>query len=352
MKLILVVDDNISSLKQINTQLEDSYNVMLAKSGAQALSMCAQKRPDLILLDIAMPEMDGFEFIRTLKSYQSFMKIPVVFLTSSRDSAMEIKALESGANDFITKPVEKSILLHRLDLHLRLNDYQIYLEQMVKSLEDSIVTSFSEMVEYRDRNTGGHILRTSKYAELIGLELIERREFTKELHDLDMIIRAAPLHDIGKIGVSDLILLKPGPLDDNEFAAMKLHTTIGASLLRKVYARTPTQTYLKYAILIAESHHERYDGKGYPYGIKGENIPLCSRIMAVADVYDALVDNRVYRPALTHEAAHNIIIAGRGAHFDPIVVDAFNAVQERIRGAYGDRSVELETVNSDFLGVS
>jgi putative two-component system response regulator len=346
MKLVLVVDDNISSLKQINVQLDGTYNVMLAKSGAQALSMCAQKRPDLILLDIAMPEMDGFEFIRILKSYQSFMKIPVVFLTSSKDAATEVKALESGANDFITKPVEKSILLHRIDLHLRLNDYQLSLEQMVKNLEDSIITSFSEMVEYRDRNTGGHILRTSKYTELIGLELSDRQQFRRELHDLDMIVRAAPLHDIGKIGVSDLILLKPGPLDEKEFAAMKLHTTIGASLLRKVYARTPTQTYLKYAIMIAESHHERYDGNGYPYGLKGDDIPLCSRIMAVADVYDALVDNRVYRSAMTHDAAQKIILAGRGTHFDPVIVDAFNAVQERIREAYGERNLDIEVINS------
>jgi putative two-component system response regulator len=214
---------------------------------------------------------------------------------------------------------------------------------MVKSLEDSIITSFSEMVEYRDRNTGGHILRTSKYTELIGLELSDRQQFRQELHDLDMIVRAAPLHDIGKIGVSDLVLLKPGPLDEKEFAAMKLHTTIGSSLLRKVYARTPTQTYLKYAIMIAESHHERYDGKGYPFGLKGEDIPFCSRIMAVADVYDALVDNRVYRSALTHEAAIKIILAGRGTHFDPVIVDAFKAVQERIRSAYSERSMEAIT---------
>jgi putative two-component system response regulator len=305
---------------------------MLAKSGAQALKICAHERPDLILLDIEMPEMNGFETITRIKENPILSHIPVIFLTANHDTETEVKGLESGAMDFITKPFEKSVLFHRIDLHLKFAEYQRNLENTVKELEDSIVTSFSEIVECRDANTGGHIVRTSKYVELICHELRRRNLYNDELSDdeLNMIVRAAPLHDLGKIGINDVILLKPGRLDDNEFRIMKTHTTIGADMLRSMFARTPTQRYLKYAIMIAEGHHEKYDGTGYPAGLSGSNIPLCARIMAVADVYDALVENRVYRKAMSHLEAHKIIIEGRGAHFDPDIVDAFDSINKDI----------------------
>ena len=332
MDQILVVDDNLANLKNIQLQLTGDYQVLLAKSGAQALQICLQRIPDLILLDVDMPEMDGFETLSRIRESIILGRIPVIFLTANHDIATEIRALESGAVDFITKPVEKSILSHRLKLHLKLAGYQHYLENTVKELEDSIVVSFAEMVESRDKSTGDHIQRTRKYVTLIGRELINRGRFSGDLNEkeLSLITRGALLHDIGKIGVSDTILLKPARLDDREFNLMKNHTTIGASLLRDMYERTPTQNYLKYAIQIAEGHHEKYNGTGYPFGIAGEKIPLCSRIMAVADVYDAVAADRIYRKAMDPQEAFNIVVDGKGSHFDPEVIDAFVSIHDEI----------------------
>ncbi|MDR1379695.1 MAG: response regulator [Synergistaceae bacterium] len=335
MKQILVVDDNLSNLKQINMQLCDSYKVTLAKSGAQALQICSSEMPDLILLDIQMPEMDGFQTIEKIKENIIMCNIPVIFLTANHDTTTEINALKSGAVDFVTKPIEKSILLHRIKLHLQIAGYSRDLENTVKTLEDGLVMSFSDLIEWRDGNTGGHVVRTSRYVELLGRELQKRGVFADELTDkaLEMIVRATPLHDVGKIGVSDVILLKPTMLNDEEFMLMKQHTKIGADILRNMYQRTPTQHYLQYAIMIAESHHERYDGTGYPQGLKGEEIPLCARIMSVADVYDALVDTRIYKKAMTHEDACRIIYASMGMQFDPWVVEAFQSIHEQFNEA-------------------
>lgn len=333
MKRILVVDDNLSILKQIAAHLSEYYEVSLAKSGLLALEICMNERPDLILLDIAIPDMDGFDVIARIKQNPYLDRLPVIFLTASHDTDTEIRALESGARDFITKPVEKSILLHRIELHLRFASYQAQTEQTVMTLSDSIASSFAELIECRDENTGGHVIRTSKYMELLGQEMINHGLFAEELNpaELTLMVRAAPLHDIGKIAISDRILLKAGRLDDTEFSLMKRHADIGAAILDKMYQRIPAQYYLRYAGLIAESHHERYDGKGYPKGISAETIPLCGRIMAVVDVYDALMENRVYRTGMGHEQACNIIREGAGSHFDPRIVEVFLNMQERIK---------------------
>jgi putative two-component system response regulator len=256
----------------------------------------------------------------------------VIFLTAHRDAATEAKGLESGAVDFITKPFEKSILIHRLELHLLFSEYQRQLENTVKDLSDSLATSFSELVECRDANTGGHVVRTSRYVEMLSRELQRRDLFRSELSDfhVNMIVRAAPLHDIGKVSISDVILLKPERLNNEEFETMKTHTTLGARIIKSMYDRTPTQRYLQYAVMIAEGHHEKFDGTGYPLRKRGDEIPVCAKIMAVADVYDALVDNRVYRRAMSHNDAYKIIIDGRGTHFDPNVVDAFEAISDDI----------------------
>ena len=332
MEQILVVDDNLANLKNIQLQLAGDYQILLAKSGAQALQICLQRIPDLILLDVDMPEMDGFETLSRMKDSIILSRIPVIFLTANHDIAIEVRALKSGVVDFITKPVEKSILLHRLKLHLKLAEYQHNLEDTVKELEDSIVISFAEMIESRDKNTGDHIQRTRKYVTLIARELMSKGDFSGELNEkeLSLMTRGALLHDIGKIGVSDTILLKPARLDDREFDIMKTHTTIGAALLRDMYERTPTQYYLNYAIQIAEGHHEKYNGSGYPHGIKGDDIPLCSRIMAVADVYDAVAADRIYRKAMNPKEAYNIIIQGKGSHFDPRIINAFDSIHDEI----------------------
>jgi putative two-component system response regulator len=340
MKQILIIDDSMISLKEIHLQLIDDYHVILAKSGMQGLQIAINERPDLILLDVEMPDMNGFDTMTRIKADPVACRIPVIFLTASDDVGTEVKALNSGAMEFIVKPVEKSILLHRIELHLRYSEYQQYLENTVKDLEDSIIKSFSDIIERRDENTGGHIIRTSQFVNLIGKELIRKKTFQGELTAdyLDMMTRAAPLHDVGKIGISDIILLKPGMLDDEEFAIMKKHTTIGADILRDMYNRTPTQHYLKTAIQIAEGHHERFDGKGYPFGKKGCEIPLCARIMAVADVYDALINTRSYKAPMGHDDASRIIYSGLGSQFDPAVIEAFQSINESLsRFAQGNR---------------
>ncbi|MDR0553693.1 MAG: response regulator [Treponema sp.] len=332
MKQILAVDDNLTVLKQLSTYLGGDYEVSLANSGLLGLEICVKQRPDLILLDVEMPDLNGFDVIARLKQNPYLSRIPVIFLTGSDDTDTEVRALELGARDFITKPVEKSILLHRIKLHLGLVSYQTQTEQTVTALSDSIAYAFAELIECRDENTGGHVIRTARYVELLGRELIENGLFSDELTgtELRMIVRAAPLHDIGKIAISDRILLKTGRLDDTEFSIMKRHAELGEAILERMYRRTPNQPYLRYACLIAGSHHERYDGKGYPQGLKGDEIPLSGRIMAVADVYDALIDNRVYRSGMSPAQAYNIIHEGAGSHFDPRIVNAFNQIQEQI----------------------
>jgi len=332
MKRILIVDDNIAILKQISVQLADTYEVLLAKSGALALQICSREKPDLILLDVEMPDMNGFEVIAQIKQHPDLDRIPVIFLTSNRSTDVEIQALESGARDFITKPVEKSVLLHRIEVHLRFAGFQAQAENTVTALSDSIAISFTEMIERRDENTGGHVIRTSKYMELLGTELMNRGLFPDELTpvELQRMVRAAPLHDIGKIAISDRILLKAGKLDDEEFTVMKRHAEIGAVILNRMYRRMPAQNYLRYAGLIAGSHHEHYDGKGYPRGLSGDAIPLCGRIMAVADVYDALISKRVYRDSMGHSYARTIILESAGTHFDPRVTEAFGKIQNKI----------------------
>jgi putative two-component system response regulator len=339
-KQILVVDDNLASLKQIGAQLASHYEVSLAKSGALALQICRQERPDLILLDVEMPEMDGFQTIARLKEDPDLNPIPVIFLTGNRDTETEIRALESGAMDFIAKPANKDILFHRLELHLQFAAYQSSLENTVHELENSIVTSFAELVECKDDNAGTHVLRTGRYVEILGRELLAAQTFAGELNeeDLDMIVRAAPFHDVGKVGVSDTLLLKEGALTGEEYEEVKKHTVIGARFLDTIYARTPEQHYLKFAKLIAESHHERYDGKGYPHGLEGDRIPLCARIMAVANVYDGCITDRVYRKALSHEEACRVIFDGKGTWFDPRIVEAF----ERVRNQFARLQVSVE----------
>jgi putative two-component system response regulator len=332
---ILVVDDNLSSLKQIGAQLGENYDVSLAKSGALALRICMSEKPDLILLDIEMPDMDGFETLKRLQLSRYLGSIPVLFLTGNHDTETEVRGLQSGARDFITKPVEKSILLHRIELHLRFSSYQTHLEKTAAKLSDSVAHSFAELIECRDENTGEHVARTSRYVGMLGRRLIETGLFPEELTpmDLDMMVRAAPLHDIGKIGISDRILLKPDRLDDEEYNTMKRHTLIGEQLLENMIARTPTQQYLQYAKQIAVSHHERFDGKGYPRGLAGDAIPLCGRIMAVADVYDALVADRVYRRGMKHAEAYRIIVDGADTLFDGQVVGVFEQIHKELAAA-------------------
>jgi putative two-component system response regulator len=347
MEKILIIDDNLANLKNIQLQLSGQYQVLMAKSGVQGLQICSQCLPDLVLLDIDMPEMDGFAVINRIKNTPMLARIPVIFLTATHDMSTEVRALKSGAVDFITKPVEKNILFHRIQLHLNMARYQNDLENTVRELEDSIILSFSEMIESRDKNTGDHLQRAQTFVVLLGKELIKRGHFPEELNEqeLTLMARGALLHDIGKIGISDTILLKPDRLDDEEFNIMKTHTTIGARILQTMYERTPTQHYLKYAIKIAEGHHEKYNGSGYPQRLKEEEIPLCSRIMAVADVYDALVADRIYRKAMNFQEALKLVVAGKNTHFDPVIIDALVAIHDKIEDVAKHNSVKAGDVS-------
>jgi len=331
MKSILIVDDNLVSLKQISAQLAKNYDVSLAKSGELALQICAREKPDLILLDVEMPGMNGFETLKRLREDPQLKSTPVIFLTGNHDSATEVKCLQSGAMDFITKPANIDILYHRIELHLQFSTYQLHLENMVKELEDNIGISFAELLDCKDYDIAEHLLRTSEYTELLLRELLAEGTFGDELkeEDIELIKRAVPFHDIGKIGVSDIILLKRVGLTKEEYAEICKHTTIGANVLKTIYERTPNQHYLKTAMIIAEGHHERYDGTGYPKGLKGNQIPLCCRIMTVANVYDSCIADRVYRKGLSHEETCQTIIAGRGTEFDPLIIDVFEKIKNK-----------------------
>jgi putative two-component system response regulator len=334
MKHILVVDDNLSDLKQLEVQLTPWYSVSLANSGSRALQIAEQEHPDLILLDVEMPDMDGFATIAALKKDPLLQHIPVIFLTGNQDTETEIRALESGAMDFITKPVNQDILNHRIELHLQFAAYQYQLEHTLKDLEDNIVRSFTELVSRKGDTEDDHIPATRDYVYLIGHELLRRGTFGDSLTEteLDLVVRATPFHDIGKIGISDLILMKPGPLTPEEYETTKKHTLIGAKILGFLYKQNPEHLYFKYAQMIAQGHHERFDGLGYPEGLAGDDIPLCCRIVSVANVYASCSNPRIYRPAYTYAEARQIIIAGKGTEFDPRIVDAFESAGDKFAG--------------------
>jgi putative two-component system response regulator len=330
MKRILIVDDNLLTLKQLEAHLSQRYEVILAKSGKIAIEICKTVVPDLILLDVRMPEMDGFETLKVFQQNPDLEFIPVLFLTGSNDTMTEIRCLELGAMDFITKPANKSILLHRIDLHLQLSSYQTNPADIVNDLENSIAVSLSELIEYRTGYTGRHGEDTSAYTALLGKELIRRKTFGADLKetDLEKIVRASAFHDIGKIGISDLILQKNGPLTPEEYETVKQHTVIGANALADIYKKLPGHFYFKCAATLAKGHHERWDGTGYPDGAKGEDIPLACRIVAVANVYASCRSSRCYRPALDHRETCVLIVKGKGTVFDPKIVDVFEDIED------------------------
>jgi putative two-component system response regulator len=331
MKSILIVDDDLQNLKQLGAQLTDRYEVSLAKSGELALQICDEEKPDLILLSKEMPGMNGFEIIECLKADSGLNHIPVIFLIGSDNADTELKCLEAGAADFIARDAGAAILRRRIDIQLELSACHFRQEQVVNELEDLIGVSFAELVECKDYNIAGHVTYSSAYAALLAMELFEAGIFRDEFRaaDIEMIRRAAPFHDIGKIGISDMILLKRGPLTEEEYREVQRHTIIGGRMLKLIHGRIPSHHYLQTAMVIAEGHHERFDGSGYPRGLKGDAIPLCCRIMAVANVYDACVTDRVYRKGLSHEETCRIILEGAGTEFDPRLVDVFGRMRDR-----------------------
>jgi putative two-component system response regulator len=347
--LILVVDDAPQNLSFMDGLLSDDYQVKVAPNGLRALKIATSTpAPDLILLDIMMPDMDGYEVCRQLKANPQTRDIPVIFLTAKTESADESQGFALGAVDYVTKPISPSIVLARISTHLALKaaasflkDKNLYLEQEVakrteetRLTEEVIILAMTSLAETRDNETGHHILRTQRYVRALALELREHPRFADYLSDnaIDLLFRAAPLHDIGKVGIPDRILLKPGKLTTEEFEVMKTHTTLGHAAITSAKSRIGRPIdLLNVGAEIALSHQEKWDGSGYPQGISGDDIPISARLMAVADVYDALISQRVYKDAHTHEDAVDIIISGRDIHFDPDIVDVFIHMHETLR---------------------
>ena len=337
-KTIFVVDDDDINLFLAAEVLKHIYNVITIPSAQRMFALLEKIVPSLILLDIQMPEMDGFEALKLIKSNDKYKNIPVVFLTALHDPEVEIRGFESGALDFIVKPFSTPVLLNRIRLQIDVNELisirTAQLEERTAKLEQyhrSIMMVLSDVVENRDQNTGGHIERTTRYIKILAEALIERDVCAYELSawDLDVFSAFALLHDVGKIGVSDLILNKPGKLTEQEFEVMKNHVQNGERIIDQVIARTGDNTFLNNAKLFALYHHENWDGTGYPYGLKGEKIPIQGRIMAIADVYDALISKRPYKKGLTHQQAVDIMMKDSGKRFDPRMMAVFLEISDK-----------------------
>ena len=340
-KHVLVVDDNTTNLKLAENALRAHYKVTLLISGEQALKFLTKNRPDLILLDILMPGLDGFETIKQIKANPYTRDIPVIFLTAKTESVDEVNALNLGAADFISKPFVPEIMLRRISLQIELSLYRNQLEQMVKEqthivekLQDVIVNSITDLVDFRDKVTGGHAKRTAKYFELFVSYLRRIPHYREYLTDetIENMLRAAPLHDVGKIGINDNVLNKTSGLDDSEFTYMQQHTVLGGIAFENALQQLPNNKFLHIAREIALCHHERWSGGGYPNGLVGEQIPFSARIMAIVDVYDALTTKRSYKEPYSHDNAVRMIMQLRGTHFDPMLTDAFLQCSEAFRG--------------------
>lgn len=334
---VLAIDDNGANLQLLQGLFQNLYKVYAAPSGDRALAFLEKVLPDLILLDIEMPGMDGYEVMGRLRANPRTADIPVIFLTGRTGEESEVRALELGAEDYISKPFVAPVVMARVKHHLELTRYRKQLELMVRlktaqvvKMQDIALDLLATATEYRDLETGGHIKRTTRYVQILlhGLADKPRQGYVFDPVYADYVLKTAKLHDIGKIGVPDAILLKPGALSAPEFEVIKKHTLIGAEMLQSGIENMGEASLLNVALEIAMSHHEKWDGTGYPYGLRGEGIPLSGRIMAVADVYDALISVRPYKPAFPHREARVIIGQGRGTHFDPWLVDLFMELHE------------------------
>ncbi|MDR0468522.1 MAG: response regulator [Peptococcaceae bacterium] len=334
-KTIFVIDDNDTNLSVAEEALEEQYRLLTLPSGDKMFTMLERVTPDLILLDIEMPEMDGFEALLKLKATEKYADIPVIFLTSMTDAETEAKGFQLGVIDFITKPFSVPVLINRIKTHLNIDELIRERTSQIQRLKNAIVFSFADFVEKRDEGTGGHIERTSEYIRILINAMITRGIHDNDIRnmDIDSLIASARLHDVGKVSISDVILNKPGKLTDEEFEIMKTHTTEGETVIETISARTDDDGFLRNAKLFAGSHHERWDGKGYPRGLMEEDIPLQGRVMAIVDVYDALVSERPYKKPFSEEQAVGIIMEEAGKQFDPYISNVFYEVKSEFSTA-------------------
>jgi putative two-component system response regulator len=358
---ILIVDDTPDNIMLLSRLLKDRYNTKVANNGSTALQIAAATPSlDLILLDVMMPGLDGYETCRQLKANPATADIPVIFLTAKNQVEDEAMGLSLGAVDYIAKPISPPILFARVATQLSLRNARRELEEHNQNLEklvqertaqlylmqEAIIVAMASMAESRDQETGNHIRRTQNYVRALARHLQTHprlsSKYGAELSDeaIELLYRSAPLHDIGKVGIPDRILLKPGNLDREEFELMKMHAVYGRDTIMLVEKHIGgSNSFLMFAREIAHSHQEKWDGSGYPQNLSGEQIPLSARLMAVADVYDALISKRVYKPAFTHQQALDVMRKGRGSHFDPDVLDAFFEIEGEfaaIAVAYAD----------------
>jgi len=360
---ILVVDDIPDNIDLLCAVLEDDYRTKIAVNGERALKIAnGESKPDLILLDVMMPGMSGYDVCKALKANPATRDIPVIFVTAMSEAVDEQLGLSLGAADYITKPISAPIVQARIKTQLSmkrvhdfLRDQNNFLETEIEkrtreivALQDVTIHTMASLAETRDSETGNHIRRTAHYVKTLAEKLRTNPRFSDFLTDknIELLFKSAPLHDIGKVGIPDRILLKPGRFEGNEFEIMKTHTTLGRDAIRQAERELGLEVdFLKFAKEIAYGHQEKWDGSGYPEGLSGDNIPISARLMAVADVYDALISRRVYKAGMSHEAAVAIIIEGRGQHFDPDMVDAFLELQQEfidIAKRYADSDNDME----------
>jgi len=338
-KTIFVVDDSALNLAMAEEALEGRYLVITMSSAEKMFAVLGKIMPDLILLDIEMPEMNGYETIQRLKANEQFAEIPIIFLTAMTKTQDEAKGIELGAVDFIVKPFSQQVLLNRINNHLNIDEQirdrtQQLRERTVElvRLKNSIVYTLADVVENRDKNTGGHIDRTTEYTRILLEAMLERGLYNEETRvwDFDSIVSSARLHDLGKISIPDSILNKPGKLEPEEFSVIKTHPIAGQQIIFRMVEKAGDLDFLHHAGQFAAYHHEKWDGSGYPYGLTGNDIPLHGRIMAFVDVYDALVSERPYKKAFSCEEAINIVLNDADKHFDPNIADIFRTIKEKL----------------------
>jgi putative two-component system response regulator len=357
--MVMIVDDNVANLRVARNSLSDSYVVYTAPSAAKMFDLLKYNKPDVILLDIDMPEMDGYEAIKILKADRDTRNIQVIFLTAKNSPENELEGLSLGAVDYISKPFMPELLRKRVDLHITVDTQKRLLEYQTKILEEqgielkrfnenlqkmidektdnvlklqrAILKTVADLVENRDCVTGSHIARTQHGLMVLLNGLKNQGVYRDQIYewDMDLLLDSCQLHDVGKIAISDYILNKPARLTADEYEEMKKHTVVGVKIIEKIEGEIPDSDFLKYAKIFAGTHQEKWDGTGYPSGLTGEAIPLPGRLLAIADVYDALVSERPYKKPCSHEEAVRIILEGKGTHFDPVLVDVFERVADQ-----------------------
>jgi putative two-component system response regulator len=340
-KKIILVDDNPVDLKLARNSLTGKYDVFTVTSAAKLFQFLERTLPDIILLDVMMPEMDGLTALKILKNDSRTADIPVIFLTSRPEAEDELEGFTLGAADYIAKPFSPQLLLKRVDVHVlaeaQKKELQYINENMARivdektgamlELQRAVLNTMSNLVEHRDGVAGGHIERTERFLGLLVEEMLQRGVYRDVLDtwDIKLFLQSAQLHDVGKFAVRDTILMKPGPLTEEEFDEVKKHTVFGETVIERIQQSARESVFLTHAKIMAGTHHEKWDGTGYPRGIAGSNIPLQGRLMAVADVYDALISERPYKKAFSPGQAVKIILDGSGSQFDPALVDVFAA---------------------------